>query len=171
MGEMAANVRPAVNMYIAAKLEENNPKPLYNLAQAEAQVLKEIGVAKKADLDNDIRKLADLQEQIWVELSSALGKDGLTIGHQKGYLTRGIWGKAVKKNPQAFLESLIKDVGLEEADAKLVLENILNDVDPNIFTSEQIRAGLQRRTGLGPSSFERIREGKWDNLDLKFRNP
>jgi len=171
MGEMASNVRPAVNMYIAAKLEENNPKPLYNLAQAEAQVLKEIGVAKKAELDNDIRKLAGLQEQIWVELSSALGKDGLTIGHQKGYLTRGIWGKAVKKNPKDFLKSLMKDVGLEESDAKLVLENILNDVDPNIFTSEQIRKGLQRRTGLGPSSFERIREGKWDNLDLKFRNP
>ena len=170
-GEIGANVRPAVNMYIAAKLEEKNVAPLYNLAQAEAQVIKEIGAQKKAELDNDIRKLAELQEQIWGELSDALGVDGLTIGHQKGYLTRGIWSKAVKKNPKAFLESLEKDVGLEEADAKTVLENILNDVDPNIFTSEQIKAGIQRRTGLGPSSFERIRQGTWDKLDLQFRNP
>ena len=171
MGEMGSNVRPSVNMYIAAKLEEKNQKPLYNLAQAEAQVLSEIGAVKKADLDNDIRKLAALQEKIYGELHKALGADGLTIGHQKGYLTRSIWKKAVQKNPDAFINSLVRDVGLEQADAQIILDNVLNDVDPNIFTSDQIRKGLQRRTGLGPASFERIRKGNWDKLDLSFRNP
>ena len=177
MGEMGGSVRPAVNRYVAAKLEANNEKPLYNLAQAESEVLRLIGSEKKALLDESIVEIAQIQEEIWGELSKALGKDGLTIGHQKGYLTRSIDYAVVKKNPKEFLESLMNDVfsgitkkAKREAIAKQVLENILNDVDINVYTSEQIRAGIDQKQGLGPASFEIERDGKWDNLDTKFRN-
>ena len=173
MGEMGGSVRPAVNRYIAAKLEEKNKKPLYNLAQAESEVLTLIGADKKALLDESIVEIAQIQEEIWAELYKVLGKDGLTIGHQKGYLTRSIDTNFIKrneKNQQEFLESLINDVGLPREEANQVLENILNDVDANVYTSEQIRAGIDQQQGLGPSSFEIIRDGRWDNLDTKFRN-
>jgi hypothetical protein len=170
MGEIGGNVRPAVNRYVAAKLEEKNEKPLYNLAQAESEVLALIGADKKRLLDENIVEIAQIQEEIWAELSKALGKDGLTIGHQKGYLTRSIDYKAVKKNSEAFYQSLLGDVGLPEVEAKQVLENILNDVEANVFTSEQIRAGIDQKQGLGKSSFEIIRDGRWDALDTKFRN-
>ena len=170
MGEMGGNVRPALNTYVAAKLEEKNEKSIYNLAQAREALLKEIGPSKLQMLDNSIKEIAKIQEDVWQELNKVLGKDGLSIGHQKGYLTRGIDKKIVKKNQEEFLQSLVKDVGLPLDVAKDVLNNILNDVDPSVFTSEQIRAGLQQTTGLGPSSFEKIRTGKWDKLNLKFRS-
>lgn len=170
MGEMGGSVRPAVNRYVAAKLEEKNAKPLYNLSQAESEVLKLIGADKKRLLDESIVEIAQIQEEIWAELFKALGKDGLTIGHQKGYLTRSIDSAAVKKNQEAFLQSLMGDVGLPEIEAKQVLNNILNDVDANVFTSEQIKAGIDQKQGLGKSSFEIIRDGRWDALDTKFRN-
>jgi hypothetical protein len=186
MGEMGGRVRPAVNRYIAAKLEEKNKKPLYNLAQAESEVLRLIGSSKKALLDESIVEIAQIQEEIWGELNTALGKDGLTMGHQKGYLTRSIWKKAVEKNPDGFYKSVLNDVfgniknknlteaelqELKETLAKQALENVLNDVDPNVYTSEQIRAGLDQKQGLGRSSFEMRRDAKWDNLDPAFRNP
>ena len=173
MGEIGGSVRPAVNRYIAAKLEEKNEKPLYNLAQAEAEVLRLIGANKKALLDKSIVEIAQIQEEIYQELTKALGKDGLQIGYQKGYLTRSIDSAFIKrstKNQQEFLQSLINDVGIPEDIAKQVLENILNDVDPSVYTSEQIREGLDQQQGLGKSSFEIERDGKWDNLDTKFRN-
>jgi len=173
MGEMGGSVRPAVNRYIAAKLEEKNKKPLYNLAQAESEVLSLIGANKKAILDESIVEIAQIQEEIYQELTKALGKDGLQIGYQKGYLTRSIDSAFIKKsikNQEEFLQSLINDVGIPELIAKQVLENILNDVDPSIYTSEQIRAGLDQKQGLGKSSFEIERDGKWDKLDTKFRN-
>lgn len=173
MGEMGGSVRPAVNRYIAAKLEEKNKKPLYNLAQAESEVLSLIGADKKALLDESIIEIAQIQEEIYQELTKALGKDGLQIGYQKGYLTRSIDSAFIKrstKNQEEFLQSLINDVGIPEPIAKQVLENILNDVDPSIYTSEQIRAGLDQKQGLGKSSFEIERDGKWDKLDTKFRN-
>jgi len=173
MGDMGGSVRPAVNRYVAAKLEEKNERPLYNLAQAESEVLALIGANKKALLDESIIEIAQIQEEIWAELSKVLGKDGLTIGHQKGYLTRSIDSAFIKKNiknQEEFLQSLINDVGLPREEANQVIENILNDVDVNTFTSEQIRAGIDQQQGLGPSSFEIIRDGNWDNLDTKFRN-
>ena len=173
MGEIGGSVRPAVNRYIAAKLEEKNKKPLYNLAQAESEVLSLIGADKKALLDESIVEIAQIQEEIYQELTKALGKDGLQIGYQKGYLTRSIDSAFIKKstkNQEEFLQSLINDVGIPEPIAKQVLENILNDVDPSIYTSEQIRAGLDQKQGLGKSSFEIERDGKWDKLDTKFRN-
>jgi len=170
MGEMAGNVRPVINEYIAAKLEKDNPKSIHNLAKAEANVKRALSRRDKKELDKGIEEIAKIQEEIWSKLNEVLGKDGLTIGHQKGYLTRGIDFKAVKRNPEAFRISLIEDVGLSEEEASHVLNNVLNDVDPNVFTSDQIRAGLEQTTGLGPSSFERIRTGKWDNLSSEFRN-
>ena len=170
MGEMLGSVRPAVNKYIAAKLEQANANSLYNLSEAESEVLSLIGSDKKALLDENIIEIAKLQEEIWVELSNALGKDGLSIGHQKGYLTRSINHSVAKKNPKEFLESLVTDVGIPLKMAKNVLENIMNDVDANVFTSEQIRAGLDQQQGLGKSSFELERDGKWDNLNPIFRN-
>jgi hypothetical protein len=177
MGEMGGSVRPAVNRYVAAKLEEKNKKPLYNLAQAESEVLRLIGGDQKALLDESIVEIAQIQEEVWAELSRALGKDGLTMGHQKGYLTRSIDKNAVKKNPEEFFNSLmndvlisIKDPAQREVRARQIVENILNDVDPNIFTSEQIKAGIDQKQGLGKSSFEIMRDANWDKLDTKFRS-
>ena len=177
MGEMGGSVRPAVNRYVAAKLEEKNKSPLYNLAQAESEVLALIGSDKKALLDSSIIEIAQIQEEIWAELSGALGKDGLNIGYQKGYLTRSIDNAAVKKNPEEFFDSLmndvltsIEDVAMREIVARQIVENILNDVDANVFTSEQIRAGIDQKQGLGEQSFEMERDGAWDKLDTKFRN-
>ena len=154
-------------------LEEKNKKPLYNLAQAESEVLSLIGADKKALLDESIIEIAQIQEEIYQELTKALGKDGLQIGYQKGYLTRSIDSAFIKKstrNQEEFLQSLINDVGLPRDQANQVVENIINDVDVNTFTSEQIRAGIDQQQGLGPSSFEIIRDGRWDKLDTKFRN-
>ena len=169
MGEMASSVRPSVNKYIAAKLEEGNASPLYNLQEAEVEVTRALGKRKKKELDASIKDIADIQESIYQALTKTLGKDGLTIGHQEGYLSRGIDYKKVKKNPERFKESLVKDVGLSTVEADLVLQNVLNDVDPNVFTSEQIRAEATDG-GMGISSFERARDGKWDNLSPEFRN-
>ena len=169
-GEMFGNVRPAINKYIAAKLEEGNKTPLYNLADAEKEVRKVLSRKKKKELDVSIKEIAKIQEDIYKALSKSLGVDGLKLGHQKGYLTRGIDFKAVKKNPDKFLETLIKDVGLPPAVAQQVLQNVLNDVDPNVFTSEQIKAGVDQVEGLGVSSFEKSRDGAWDSLDVEFRN-
>ena len=169
-GEMFGNVRPAVNRYIAAKLEEKNERPLYNLAEAESEVISLLGNSKKLELDKDIQQIAKIQDNIWTKLSKVLGKDGLSIGHQKGYLTRGIDYKAAKRNPEGFKLSLKNDVGLSTEQAEQVLNNVLNDVDPNVYTSEQIRAGLDQTEGLGPSPFEQTRTGSWDNLSTEFRN-
>lgn len=169
MGEMGAYVRPVINEYIAAKLEEKNPDTIYDFKKAREELSKSLSREKIIELDKDIKKIAKIQEDIHKLLVKTLGKDGLTIGHIEGYLTRGIDYKAAKKNPEGLLRSLIEDMGMDTEEANKVANNIINEIDPNTLTSEQIRADIEKG-GLGRSSFEKRRQAQWDKLDPEFRS-
>jgi len=168
-GEMGAYVRPVVNDYIAAKLEEKNPKTIYDLKKARGDLTQSLSPEKIRELDKDIAKIAKIQENIHKLLGDTLGKDGLTIGHIEGYLTRGVDYKAAKKNPEGLLRSLIEDMGMDKEEAQNVANNIINEIDPNTLTSEQIRADV-KKGGLGKSSFEKRRQANWEKLDPEFRS-
>ena len=49
-----------------------------------------------------------------------------------------------------------------------ILNDILNDIDPSVLTSEQIRK-IKTRTGTGRPSFEKSRDGRWNRLNEQFR--
>tara|TARA_R110000824_G_scaffold349956_2_gene536847 strand:- start:168 stop:3494 length:3327 start_codon:yes stop_codon:yes gene_type:complete len=178
-GELFSRVREDIDKYIGARLED---KPNRKLKSA---VRSKIGASRMRDLEKDITRLKKISKNVWKDLSATLGKDGLSIGFVKGYLTRGIDRKSLDdpKAQERFLAALvnpelvnlkdIKDdngivVQTKDELAQEILNDILNGVNPSTLTSFQIRKG-RKREGKGPSSFEKRRDAKWDKLPDEFR--
>jgi len=188
MGEIGSNVGKNLDKYFGQVIENKvDPK-------LKAIVAKDLGTKKMAVLEKDIKDTQKLQMKVFGLLAKTLGADGLTIGFQKDYLTRGIDKDSVKANPDGFLKSLhkefvdpitgkmVKGVNIEDtkhpttkevtetADEirNRILNDILNDIDPSVQTSEQIRK-VKHRTGKGRPSFEKSRDGRWNNLPEEFR--
>jgi len=178
-GELFSRVREDIDKYIGARLED---KPNRKLKSA---VRSKIGASRMRDLEKDITRLKKISHNVWTDLSTTLGKDGLSIGFVKGYLTRGIDRKSLDdpKAQERFLAALVDPevVGLKDVKddngivtqtkhelAQEILNDILNGVNPSTLTSYQIRKG-RKREGKGPSSFEKRRDAKWDNLPEEFR--
>ena len=176
IGQFGGKIGQNIDTYFGQSLE-NKIDPAIKGA-----VAKQLGAKKMAELEQDIKTTKKLQLKVFNSLAKALGKDGLKINFQKDYLTRGIDKKAVKADPEAFLLSLKDDVGIEgtkdpktgeiietaEQVRQRILNDILNDIDPSVLTSEQIRK-VKTRTGSGRPSFEKSRDGRWNNLNEQFR--
>lgn len=169
-GEMGARVRPIINKYLSAKLEEFNENPIYNLKEVRAEIESVMDAAALAELDADIQQIADIQEKVWKRIAKALKVDEQEIGYIKGYLTRGYDFNKAEANPEGFKQSLINDMGLSEPEAEAVLQKVLNRDDPNIMTSEEIRAQKKRVQGMGRQSYEKSRTLRWDKLAPEFRS-
>jgi len=182
-GELFSRVREDIDKYIGARLED---KPNRKLKSA---VRSKIGASRMRDLEKDITRLKKISNNVWKDLSATLGKDGLSIGFVKGYLTRGIDRKSLDdpKAQERFLAALVdpelvnlQDVTEKDSNGNIkvtqtkhelaqeILNDILNGVNPSTLTSYQIRKG-RKREGKGPSSFEKRRDAKWDNLPEEFR--
>ena len=138
-GEIGSKVAIDIDTYIGQVLEAKVDKDL------KQEVSSRLGAERMSELEADITKLKAIRSKVFGSLQSRLGKDGLKIGFIKDYLTRGIDKKAVKADPQAFLDSLENDVEIgptkdkvtgeiiETADEvrQRILNDILNDVDPS----------------------------------------
>jgi len=175
-GEIGSKVAIDIDTYIGQVLEAKVDKGL------KQELSSRLGAERMSELEADITKLKAIRSKVFGSLQSRLGKDGLKIGFIKDYLTRGIDKKAVKADPQAFLDSLENDVKIgptkdkvtkeiiETADEvrQRILNDVLNDVDPSTLTSEQIRK-VRSRDGVNRPSFEKSRDGRWNRLDEKFR--
>ena len=175
VGQFGGKIGQNIDKYLGQSLENKiDPK-------LRSEVKKQLG-KKFGELEADIAKVKKIQNKVYNSLAKALGKDGLTINFQKDYLTRGIDRKAVKADPKGFLKSLENDVKIgptKDPNTKQIIEtaaqvrerilnDILNDIDPSILTSEQIRK-LNTRKGTGRPTFEKSRDGRWNNLNEKFR--
>lgn len=176
IGQFGGKIGQNIDTYFGQSLE-NKIDPAIKGA-----VAKQLGAKKMAELERDIKTTKKLQLKVFNSLAKALGKDGLKINFQKDYLTRGIDKKAVKADPKAFLLSLKDDVVIEETKDPVtkeiietaeqvrqrILNDILNDIDPSVQTSEQIRK-VKTRTGTGRPTFEKSRDGRWNKLNEQFR--
>ena len=80
---------------------------------------------------------------------------GILVEGQVGHIS--VLGKTVKRTTKT-----------GEEVRNEILNDILNDIDPSVQTSEQIRK-IKTRTGRGRPSFEKSRDGRWNNLPDKFR--
>ena len=178
-GEMFARVKEDIDKYIGLGLENKKD------SQLRSKLRRRLGGAKFRELERDIVALRKLSTDVWRDLSKQLGKDGMTIGFVKGYLTRGIDAKSVEdpKAQERFIEALLdpnlvnlEDVKDEKGNviqtardlANEILNDILNGVNPSTITSQQIRQGMKGK-GMGKSSFEKRRDAKWDKLPEEFR--
>lgn len=163
-GQMGSTIRDALNAYAGAAIENRAER-----VEMRAALVKQIGAKKVSELDKDIITIKKLQDRLFKDLRNTLGKDGLSLNYVQDYLTRGVNYRSIKKNPDGFLRSLIEDMNVDPKDAQIILNNVLNDVDPSVVTSEQIRF-IERTKGLGKASFEKKRQANWENLSSEFRN-
>jgi len=182
-GELLGRVKEDVDKYIGKRLEEKSDRAL------RSSLKRRLGASKMRELDKDINNLKGISNRIWKDLKDTLGKDGLSIGFVKGYLTRGIDPESLKTPEQQkrFRDALLNPslVNLEDVTEKdsngnevviqtkeeladEILNDILNGVNPSTLTSYQIRKGKNRK-GKNPSSFEKRRSAKWDLLPDEFR--
>jgi len=176
MGQFGSKIGENIDKFVGQSLENKiDPK-------LKAELTKEIGNKQMRELEQDAKTIRGIQNKVYDLLAKALGKDGLKITFHKNYLTRGLDKDSIKADPQGFLDSLENDVKLVEdkldeagnvvQTAQEVRENILNDIlndiDPAILTSEQIRK-VKTRTGTGRPSFEKSRDGRWNRLNDRFR--
>lgn len=182
-GELFGRVKEDVDKYIGKRLENKSDRAL------RSSLKRRLGASRMRDLDKDINNLRGISNRIWKDLSTTLGKDGLSIGFVKGYLTRGIDQESLqtKEQQDRFLKALtdpnvvgLKDVTEKDSEgnevviqtkedlAQEILNDILNGVNPSTITSYQIRKGKKRK-GKSQSSFEKRRDAKWDNLPDEFR--
>ena len=106
-GEIGSKVAIDIDTYIGQVLEAKVDKGL------KQELSSRLGAKKMSELEADITKLKAIRSKVFDSLQSRLGKDGLKIGFIKDYLTRGIDKKAVKADPQAFLDSLENDVNIQ----------------------------------------------------------
>jgi len=174
-GQFGGKIGHNIDKYLGQVLENKvDPK-------LKAEVRSQLG-RRFAELEADIVTIKKIQGKVFNSLAKSLGKDGLKINFQKDYLTRGIDKKAVKADPDAFLKSLEEDVQIgptkdpktgeiietAEQVRERILNDILNDIDPSVLTSEQIRK-IKTRTGTGRPSFEKSRDGRWNRLNEQFR--
>tara|TARA_R110000803_G_scaffold148160_1_gene213595 strand:- start:1442 stop:4753 length:3312 start_codon:yes stop_codon:yes gene_type:complete len=188
VGQFGGKIGKNIDKYFGQSLEAKVD------AKLKGEVARELGAKKMAELEKDIVKVKKIQKKVFNSLAKTLGKDGLKINFQKDYLTRGIDRDAVKANPEGFLKSLhaefvdpitgkmIKGVKIEDTKHPVtkevtvtadevrnrILNDILNDIDPSVQTSEQIRK-VKTRTGAGRPTFEKSRDGRWNNLPEEFR--
>lgn len=162
-GEMGERVNPIIDAYVGASLENR-------LTNAETDAAhKLLGKKRVRELDSDIKILRKLHDSVYKDLNKVLSKSDLSIGYTENYLARGISYRAVKKNKEGFIQTLIDDVGYSPEEAESIYNDILNGKDPATLTSKQIREGKKRK-GTGQRGFEKARSAKWDNLDSEFRN-
>ena len=186
IGKFKSKVGENIDKYFGQALENKIDPAL------EAQVRKQVGNRFK-ELRKDVADTRNNFNNVRNSLAKSLGKDGLSIGFIKDYLTRGIDFQSVKADSEYFLKSLkkeyinkegklVKGVNIKATKdpktkeitetAKQVRQGILNDmlngVNPSIMTSEQIRK-VKTRTGKGRPTFEKSRDGRWDRLPEEFR--
>lgn len=176
VGQFGGKIGKNIDKYFGQSLEAKVD------AKLKGEVARELGAKKMAELEKDIVKVKKIQKKVFNSLAKTLGKDGLKINFQKDYLTRGIDRDAVKANKQGFLDALENDVHIEgtkdattgeiietaEQVREKIYNDILNDIDPSVQTSEQIRK-VKTRTGTGRPTFEKSRDGRWNNLPEEFR--
>ena len=178
MGEMGERpVAPEIDAYFGASLENR-------VTKVEEKALRKLLSRKDVkELKKDINEVKSIRDKVYKDLKSVLKDSDVSLGYTEGYLTRGINHKAVKKNRQGFIDSLVNDVevipeGVKEEDVTLEMrqeeaERIANDIingkNPTILTSKQIREDKER-SGIGKKSFEKARSKKWDALNSEFRN-
>jgi len=175
VGKMGSRVGKNIDKYFGQGMEQKIDPALA------AEVRKQLGEEKFKELNNDIAATRKNYDNVYKSLSKTLGKDGLKIGYQKDYLTRGWDREAVEANPERFLETLgesyidsngnrQKGVGITDDVIKQdILNAVLNGQDPAILTSEQIR-GSDNRTGVDRPSFEKQRDARFSRIPDEFRS-
>ncbi len=162
-GEMGESVHPVIDAYVGASIEKR-------LTSEETKAVRKlIGKKRLRELNKDIKELGEIHDKVYEDLSKVLKKSDISLGYTENYLTRGINYKAVKKNKEGFIRTLVDDVGYTNEKAEEVYNDILNGKDPSTLTSKQIREG-NKRDGTGKSSFEKARSQKWDSLNSEFRD-
>ena len=176
-GEFFARTPQDIDNYLGAVLENKN------IAKFKAVLLKEnkISPSKVVEMTKDFKLIKKELKTVRHQLRMS----GLDIGIIENYKPIVYDRKFITANREDFIQDLINEVGIKatqaskkdgsaiirtaEENAVDIYNKFVNGVDPDILSSEQIKAELLAGKGKGKEGFEKRRRDKFDKLPEKYR--
>jgi len=169
MGDFFSNVPKVIDDYVGAILEQKD------VAKYRALLMKTRFGQYAVQIESDARLLKGELNKT----HSLLTKSGIRLGKQENYKPRAYDRKAIKDNKDEFIQSLRDDVGIPAETLEKIGEDgislgermwldMVNGKDPDIMSSEQIKANTTAGKGGGKKGFEHRRGHRFDKLNDKF---